>query len=102
MTIHDATEVAYKNGYAAGKRDAMKWIPVTERLPNRDEYLAKWHDGTEYYVRLLVAYKTDIVEYEIGYYDGFKWLTEMPMKKINDVIAWKPFDQLPELPKEDA
>lgn len=36
MTIHDATEVAYKNCYAAGKRDAMKWIPVTERLPEDD------------------------------------------------------------------
>lgn len=33
MTIHEATEAAYKNGYEAGRRDAMKWIPVTERLP---------------------------------------------------------------------
>ena len=27
MTIHDATEQAYKNGYEQGKRDAMKDIP---------------------------------------------------------------------------
>ena len=33
MTIHEATEQAYKNGYADGKRDAVRWIPVTERLP---------------------------------------------------------------------
>lgn len=43
---HWATEQAYKNGYEAGKRDALngvgisnletatQWIPVSERLPN--------------------------------------------------------------------
>ena len=30
MNNHEATEIAYKNGYEAGK---PKWIPVTERLP---------------------------------------------------------------------
>ena len=30
-----ATEQAYKNGYEAGK---PKWIPVTERLPDTQEY----------------------------------------------------------------
>ena len=33
MNIHEATEQAYKNGYEQGKRDALKWIPVTERMP---------------------------------------------------------------------
>ena len=28
-----ATETAYKNGYKQGNADAMKWIPVSERLP---------------------------------------------------------------------
>lgn len=37
MDEHTATEIAYKNGYEAGKRDAMKWIPVEERLP-KDNY----------------------------------------------------------------
>lgn len=32
MKIHEATEQAYKNGYEKGKADALKWIPVTERL----------------------------------------------------------------------
>ena len=31
--IHWATEQAYKNG----KADAMKWIPVTERLPEKEQ-----------------------------------------------------------------
>ena len=37
MNTYQATEIAYKNGYEAGKRDAMKWIPVTERLPEDEE-----------------------------------------------------------------
>lgn len=76
-----------------------KWISVNERLPEKWEYTAKSKDGTEYYVRLLIAYKTDIVEYEIGYYDGYKWLTEMPMHIIKDVIAWKPLEPFQEPPK---
>lgn len=32
---HWATEQAYKNGYSKGKADALKWIPVTDRLPEK-------------------------------------------------------------------
>ena len=76
-----------------------EWIPVTERLPSKEEYTAKAEDGTEYYVRLLIAYKTDTVEYEIGYYDGYKWMTETPIRLIKDVVAWTPFPNLPQPPK---
>lgn len=34
MKNYEATELAYRNGYEAGK---PKWIPVTERLPNENE-----------------------------------------------------------------
>ena len=34
MNEHDATETAYRNGYADGK---PKWIPMTERLPEPKE-----------------------------------------------------------------
>ena len=38
MKIHEATEQAYKNGYAKGYEDGRpKWIPVTERLPDGEE-----------------------------------------------------------------
>ena len=36
MKTYEATEQAYKNGYNKGKADAVKWIPVTERLPEQD------------------------------------------------------------------
>ena len=77
----------------------QEWIPVTEMLPSKEEYTAKAEDGTEYYIRLLIAYKTDTVEYEIGYYDGYKWMTEMPIRLIKDVVAWMPFPNLPHPPK---
>ena len=77
----------------------QSWIPVTERLPRKEEYTATAEDGTEYYIRLLIAYKTDTVEYEIGYYDGYKWMTEMPISLIKDVVAWMPFPNLPQPPK---
>ena len=77
----------------------QEWISVKDRLPSKEEYTAKAEDGTEYYVRLLIAYKTDTVEYEIGYYDGYKWMTEMPIRIIKDVVAWMPFPNLPQPPK---
>lgn len=65
MTNHEATEQAYKKGYEdgfkegydggfdVGKRHAIDWIPVTERLPDcADNVLAIDCDGymsTSYY-----------------------------------------------------
>ena len=74
----------------------QEWISVKDRLPSKEEYTEKAEDGTEYYVRLLIAYKTDIVEYEIGYYDCYKWMTEMPIRLIRDVVAWMPFPNMPQ------
>ena len=33
MKAYEATEVAYRNGYAQGIKDAVTWIPVSDRLP---------------------------------------------------------------------
>ena len=77
----------------------QEWISVEDRLPGKEEYTATTEYGTEYYIRLLIAYKTDTVEYEIGYYDGYKWMTEEPIRLLKDVIAWMPFPNLPQPPK---
>ena len=77
----------------------QEWIPVKDRLPGKEEYTATTEYGTEYYIRLLIAYKTDTVEYEIGYYDGYKWMTETPIRLIKDVVAWMPFPNMPQPPK---
>lgn len=51
MKLYEATEQAYKKGYEKGKVDALKWIPVTERLPEgMDWVLCACKDGD---VRIL-------------------------------------------------
>ena len=84
-----ATEIAYKNGYEAGK---PKWIPVTERLPEDDE-------------TVLILCKTGkmFVGYRKQLYGGeYVWriLTARDStKKITQIVThWMP---LPEPPKED-
>lgn len=82
MNIHDATEQAYKNGYGAGKKDAVKWISVKERLPEESgEYLAYCGE----YDGICVLY------YEVLKTKG-KWRTRWK----GDVTHWM---ELPEPPK---
>ena len=39
MNERDIAEVSFNNGYDKGYADAKpKWIPVTERLPDKSEY----------------------------------------------------------------
>ena len=48
MKTYEATEIAYKNGYEQGKKDALKWIPVSEPPKERGCYLISvkhWLDG---------------------------------------------------------
>ena len=51
MNNYEATEQAYKNGYKQGYADATKWIPVTERLPEKTRMVLV-ADNREYYVDL--------------------------------------------------
>lgn len=66
------------------------WINIIERFPNKDEYLTVRDDDTSYYNRLIVAFQTDTIMYDICYYDGYKWFNERGYV-IENVIAWKPF-----------
>lgn len=69
-----------------------EWISVRERLPDENEYLTHHNDGIDTLKRLTIAYMTDTIEYTIGCYDGHKWMNQLGNKKINDVVAWKPFN----------
>ena len=78
MTTNDYTEIAYKNGYAAGLKDGVKWHSAEECLPDKDgEYLVwlgwcymvlpystKWRGfnvRSEYSERTAAEYKIDAV-----------------------------------------
>ena len=68
------------------------WIPVEERMPEKNEYFVDTSSNKEfpngYYRRLEIAYMTDTVEYIHGYYDGYKWMDEY-LDAIKNVVAWR-------------
>lgn len=76
--------------YSDSSIDLNYWINTADRLPTKEEYLIVKDKDINYYTRLLIAYQTDTVMYDIGYYDGYKWFTDKH-RMLHDVIAWKPF-----------
>lgn len=64
MDEHTSHELAYKKGYEKGKQDAMKWIPVTDRLPEND-YGKHWKER-KYYIVCLQGGRIRVARY------GFK------------------------------
>ena len=68
------------------------WIPMEERLPEKNEYFADTSSDREfpngYYRRLEIAYMTDTIEYVHGYYDGYKWMDKW-YGIIKNVVAWR-------------
>ena len=93
MDEHTSHELAYKKGYEQGKQDAMKWIPVTERLPMYNVDVLVY--------RPAMAMKVLVSSYE-GYYgeDDNEWHEGWVMygKGLagNSVIThWMPLPEAP-------
>lgn len=87
MKEHDATEIAYNNGYADGKRDACKWISVEERLPYKDgDYFVITERGTITDLLFSTQYKSFNADSCCG------------TKFAIPVTHWMP---IPEPPEED-
>lgn len=42
---HWATEQAYKNGYQKGRQDAVKWVPVADKLPKKAGWYLAYGDS---------------------------------------------------------
>jgi hypothetical protein len=87
MKNYEATERAFKNGYEKGYEDGKpKWIPVSERLPDKDVRVLCYRPGQFY--EMVVA--------KLDEYGWERWGKDHNTNE--DVIThWMP---LPELPKE--
>lgn len=90
INAHLSRENASK--IARSSRDNDGWIPVDERMPEKNEYFADTSSDREfpngYYRRFEIAYMTDTIGYTHGYYDGHKWMDEW-YDIIKNVVAWK-------------
>lgn len=66
---------------------AIKWIPVEERLPEREEWMGI--KSKEHYLRRMeIAVDSDTIEYFLVFYDGYKWFDKFGRTYAN-VVAWK-------------
>lgn len=85
MSVDMKDYLAYQEGYEAGKRDAApRWHRVEEELPNKDEFVLAYEDGT-----IVMAS-----------FDGSKWW-QFDLYELIDIDPSHWCD-LPEPPKEDA
>lgn len=83
MWVHDATELAYKNGYEKGK---PKWIPVGERLPQNFISVLVHIPDMKPCPTVMEAYRFD---------DG--WVTKMAAFDIECATHWMPLPEPPDL-----
>lgn len=99
MDEKDIAELAYKNGYEKGKKDAVRWIPVAERLPEMQTFTSNDpNDFWEYECSgMVLAYNGKyVLMVECGRDESGVWWTEDGGTCHRDVTHWMP---LPEAPK---
>lgn len=99
MNEHDATETAYRNGYADGK---PKWISVKDRLPEVASRHKRYRNTYTKSIRVLCVcvQKDGKRMVKEGYFEWFNDYPEAIWKipgTIDSVTHWMP---LPELPEE--
>ena len=97
MKVQDAIEQAYKNGYEQGKKDAAKWIPVTERLPDLELVEAKANDFDLYAclcAKVITDRKNPVVVK--AWYDGTHFMDSDCIYITKSVTHWM---ELPQPPK---
>lgn len=70
-----------------GQPEISRWIPVEERLPEREEWIGI--KGKEHYLRRMeIAVDSDTIEYFLVFYDGYKWFDKFG-RTYAGIKAWK-------------
>ncbi len=93
MDIGKDLQRAYDDGYEQGKQDAVKWIHVTERLPEEYKDVLCYYEYFRY-GDFNCMFRT----IDRGYYGNGIWGGEAGQGHKNKVLAWMP---LPEPPEEE-
>ena len=83
MTELDIAEQSYKNGYEKGQQDAVKWISVKDRLPER---------GSD-----ILAYQDHLGNKRIvpANFDFDKWFDCCLCVNVEGITHWMPLPQPP-------
>lgn len=93
-TVQDAHNEGYDVGYWAGRRDyEPKWIPVTERLPEKGKKVLVFAYGNDVFTAML----TNRAENNNPVFECNKSFLEIA--KPGRITHWMP---LPEPPKEET
>ena len=71
----------YERAYMRGKKDAVRWIPCSERLPDEKKEVLISADGDLY-----------IAEYEM-YHSKEYWSEVIEYRNVTDVDAWMPLPE---------
>jgi hypothetical protein len=96
MDNFSATEQAYKNGYEKGRQDALKWIPVTERLPDLELVEANQNDHNWYACLVAWRFSKDRISVRKAWYDGECFDDGVNGDITDDITHWM---HLPQPPK---
>ncbi len=87
MDIGKDLQRAYDDGYEQGKQDPMKWIPVTEMLPEQNTRVIGF-----------MAWKgITAIEYQHGKWYSTDHLQSLPNEAVTH---WMPLPEPPEVPDE--
>ena len=97
MNEFDATEQAYRNGYEAGKADALKWISVNAHLP---ETIPVTGCNTAYSEAVVVL--TSGRKVLTAVFDGTDFICDYDFWECDDdevITHWKSILPLPQPPE---
>lgn len=89
--IADDIHSAYNEGYEHGKRDAVKWYPLGNWMPEKEVLAFNNNQGSYGYHEYLIGYIREDAESDTGF------SCENDSEILMNVTHWMP---LPEPPKD--
>lgn len=84
MDIHHMTEIAYKNGYEQGMKDAVthgRWISVKDKLPDHCVTVLSYNGcaiSTDFYDKVFQCWNSEILYQDILHVTHWMPLPERP------------------------